>query len=399
MPARENAAIEAAKRAAVEVLLSNAKRSKTGLPRTAAWGYPEPYTRDLMMSALGFLVSESGDLVDALRRTLEALARNQSERGLIPGLANDPQDLGSSDTTPWFLIGLALYRSYSGEATFLGEAAKKALRWLEYQSPDDRVMIGQQPTSDWRDEQWVDGYGLYVNALYYMALCLHGCPRRAATLRRLMNRFTITKSHKHAHVHEGLHVANKPYYALWALKVHSSERFDLVGNSLAIIGGIPSRSRAEKIVTWVEAECQALRKDGLLFGDLPPNLFPYIERDHPDWRRRYEDYNQPGEYHNGGVWPFACALYVAAQVAAGRVKAARRSLVALTRLVKGSRRGDLEYGFNEWFKAQDDTPRGQDWQTWSAALYLYAAACVERGGTPFLDDLRRERNGCAKERS
>ena len=24
-----------------------------GLPRTAGWGYPEPYTRDLMISALG----------------------------------------------------------------------------------------------------------------------------------------------------------------------------------------------------------------------------------------------------------------------------------------------------------------------------------------------------------
>lgn len=389
MTAEARAEIEAARRAALDVLLDNTRRSKTGLPRTAARGYPEPYTRDLMISALGFLVSESDELVDALRRTLESLARNQSERGLIPGLANDPQDLGSSDTTPLFLIGLSLYRSYSGDEAFLGDAARRALQWLEYQSPDDRVMIGQQPTSDWRDEQWVEGYGLFVNALYYMALRLHGYEERAAALRRLMNRLTITKDHKHAHVHEGLHVAHKPYYALWALKVHSSERFDLLGNSLAIIAGIPALSRSQRIVKWVEAECGELRKRGLLSVDLPPNLFPYIERDHPDWRRRYENYNQPGEYHNGGVWPFTCALYIAAQSAAGRMKDAQRSLVALTHLVRRSRDPDLEYGFNEWFKAQDGTPRGQDWQTWSAALYLYAAACVERGGTPFLDGLRR----------
>jgi len=31
---------------------------------------------------------------------------------------------------------------------------------------------------------------------------------------------------------------------------------------------------------------------------------------------------------------------------------------------------------------------GQDWQTWSAALYLYAAACVEEKKTPFFDEMR-----------
>jgi hypothetical protein len=28
---------------------------------------------------------------------------------------------------------------------------------------------------------------------------------------------------------------------------------------------------------------------------------------------------------------------------------------------------------------------GQDWQTWSAALFLYAAKCVEDKETPFFD--------------
>jgi hypothetical protein len=31
---------------------------------------------------------------------------------------------------------------------------------------------------------------------------------------------------------------------------------------------------------------------------------------------------------------------------------------------------------------------GQDWQTWSAALYLYAAKCVEEKRTPFFDEMR-----------
>ena len=45
--------IDQAKAAALRVLLHNAHGPFEGLPRTAGWGYPEPYTRDLMISALG----------------------------------------------------------------------------------------------------------------------------------------------------------------------------------------------------------------------------------------------------------------------------------------------------------------------------------------------------------
>jgi hypothetical protein len=32
---------------------------------------------------------------------------------------------------------------------------------------------------------------------------------------------------------------------------------------------------------------------------------------------------------------------------------------------------------------------GQEWQTWSAALYRYAAKCVEEKRTPFFDEIRK----------
>ena len=39
-------AVDQAVRAARDVLLNNLRGPCGGLPRTAAWGYPEPYTRD-----------------------------------------------------------------------------------------------------------------------------------------------------------------------------------------------------------------------------------------------------------------------------------------------------------------------------------------------------------------
>ncbi len=386
--ARASDPIDQARAAALAVLRHNRAGPCRGLFRTAGWGYPEPYTRDMMISGLGILASGDEALIEALRRVLVALADNQSPLGHMPSLAHDPDDRGASDTTPLFLLLVPLFRRVTGEADFLADAAERALSWMAYQSPDDRVLVAQLPTSDWRDEQWVLGYGLFVNAVVHGYLRLWGRHDSADQLRKLMGRFTITEGVRHRHVHEGLAVKSKPYYALCAYKIYSSERFDLLGNSLAILLGVAAPSRAKTILAWLDDECDALRARGELAVDLAPNFFPYIQPGEPDWRDRYGQFNRPGEYHNGGVWPFVCGFHIAAAVAAGRQRLARRLLEALTRLVRGAREQPVEWGFNEWHRAQDGRPAGQDWQTWSAAMYLYAAACVDAGRPVLLEDLQ-----------
>jgi Alkaline and neutral invertase len=380
--------IEMAKKAAIEVLLHNAHGPYHGLPRTAGWGYPEPYTRDLMLSILGIAVSENQKLIESIRRVLETLAKNQTERGHIPSLVHDKEDRGSSDTTPLFLLGVGIFRKVTGERGFLKESVEKALTWMEYQSPSDRYLVAQQPTSDWRDEQWVTGYGLFVNTLVYSYLRLYGQNERADRMHQEMSRFTITTGTIHHHVHEGLVVKHKPYYAFWSYKIHSSERFDLLGNSLAILSGLASPSRADKMISWIEGECVELKNKGELVLDLPPSFFPFIRPEDPDWHKRDEIYNKPGEYHNGGIWPFICGFYVAALVAAKKYTLAGEKLMALTRIIKISNSVSVDFGFNEWLKAQNGKVMGQNWQTWSAALYLYAAKCVEDKRTPFFDEIR-----------
>ncbi len=182
-----------AKKAALEVLLHNAHGSYHGLPRTAGWGYPEPYTRDLMFSIFGIAVSENKKLTESIRRVLVTLAKNQTKHGHIPSLVHDPEDRGSSDTTPLFLLGVGIFRKLSGESDFLNDAVEKALIWMEYQSPSDRYLVAQQPTSDWRDEQWVTGYGLFVNTLVYCCLRLLGRHERADLMIGELSRFTVNR--------------------------------------------------------------------------------------------------------------------------------------------------------------------------------------------------------------
>jgi hypothetical protein len=380
--------VDKARDAALEVLLHNAHGPYFRLPRTAGWGYPEPYTRDLMFSILGIAVSGNKKLLDGIQRVLVTLAKNQTRHGHIPSLVHDREDLGASDTTPLFLMGTGIFRKITGNPAFLEEAVLKALNWMEYQSPSDRFLIAQQPTSDWRDEQWVIGYGLYVNTIVYSYLRLLGLHDRAISVKRDMARFTLGGGPGHRHVYEGLKVKHKPYYAFWSYKILSSERFDLLGNSLAILAGIASPTRAEEMISWIEEECVNMKQKGDLALDLPPNFFPFVRKDDPDWTPRYAIFNNPGEYHNGGIWPFVCGFYVAALVAAGKYRLAEEKLMALTKIIQLSAQKNLEFGFNEWLKAQDGRPRGQDWQTWSAALYLYAAHCVKEKTTPFFNEFQ-----------
>lgn len=405
--AKNQTDINKAKSAAIEVLLHNKHGPFYGLPRTAGWGYPEPYTRDLMISILGIAVSGNRELLKSIQKVLETLAKNQTEKGHIPSLVHDTEDRGSSDTTPLFLLGVGIYRQVMNEPDFLKTSAEKALLWMEYQSPSDRYLIAQQPTSDWRDEQWIIGYGLFVNTLVYSYLKLFNHDERARRVRQEMSRFTITEGTMNHHIHEGLVVKHKPYYAFWSYKIHSSERFDLLGNSLAILSGIASPSRADEMVTWIEAECEAMKSKGDLAIDLPPNFFPFTNPEDPDWHVRYSEYNKPGEYHNGGIWPFICGFYIAALVAAKRFSLAEQKLIVLTECIKKTNFDtesaiknkanssvdispeSAEFGFNEWIKAQDGEAKGQNWQTWSAAMYLYAAKCVEEKSTPYFEAMRK----------
>src|SRR5580692_2171797 len=124
------AGVEEAKRAALAVLLNNAREGRGGLPRTAAWGYPEPYTRDLLIASLGTLVSGNCELVASLGRVLQTLAKNQSPLGHVPSLIDTPNDRGASDTTPLFLLAVAWYRKATGNAGFLAAPARRALMWM-----------------------------------------------------------------------------------------------------------------------------------------------------------------------------------------------------------------------------------------------------------------------------
>jgi hypothetical protein len=112
-----------------------------------------------MFSILGIAVSENQKLMMSIRKVLETLGKKSDRTWSYPFAGARQRRSWASDTTPLFLLGVGIFRKATGEHDFLQDAVEKALTWMEYQSPSDRYLVAQQPTSDWRDEQWVTGYG------------------------------------------------------------------------------------------------------------------------------------------------------------------------------------------------------------------------------------------------
>src|SRR5690606_1437945 len=159
------------------------------------------------------------------------------------------------------------------------------------------------------------GYGLFINSLTYTAFKLLKNEESAKNLGISINQPTHASAISKKVLHEGLSIESKPYYALWSYKVYSSDRFDLLGNSIAILSGLASLKKAQNLVKWIEAECESMNRTKDLAPDLTPNFFPFIQPEDEDWKIRYYDYNMPGDYHNGGIWPFISGFYIAALVA------------------------------------------------------------------------------------
>ena len=105
-------------------------------------------------------------------------------------------------------------------------------------------------------------------------------------------------------------------------------------------------------------------------------VHPAVQIGERDWRDYYRvrGLNLPHQYHNGGIWPFIGGFYVVALVKAAQLQEAQRALERLADLARQGRQAEWE--FNEWFHGESGRPMGFSFQTWSAAMYVYAYECV-----------------------
>jgi glycogen debranching enzyme len=83
--------------------------------------------------------------------------------------------------------------------------------------------------------------------------------------------------------------------------------------------------------------------------------------------------NLSWQYHNGGIWPFIGGFWVAAIAEQGTQAQAHRELAKVAR---ANQLGG--WAFNEWLHGATCAPGGMPGQSWNAAAFLLACACLEQ---------------------
>ncbi|MGH3811772.1 MAG: amylo-alpha-1,6-glucosidase [Pseudonocardiaceae bacterium] len=411
------AVVEAAKERAAAVVSANA--SSVGL-RAGGGAYPEVWARDAIIAGLGLAASGNSGERELLVRSLQSLAARQSDLGRIPNhvraageydaapLIADTMFAGAVDPSLWFIIGnyvISRTPRSSGDGELSWGHVERAYHWLEYQDSNECGLLEVHESMDWAD-LFANRYNsLLPNVLWYAAnramvhLCRHHggdgsqYADRADDIRFKINQLLWVgpevgrdlpwiRQNRSEWIYPvslaDTVLGARPYFLPYMAFRDYGDRFDTLGNLLAILFGLADRAQTDRILDYVDSV-------GL---DQPwpvKACWPVVTPGDSDWREYYRLYNlnQPHQYHNGGAWPFLGGFYVAALVQAGRLEKARN---VLTDLAEMNRIGySAEWEFNEWFHGQSGRPMGHKLQTWSAGMFLYAYDTVVRDSCAFFE--------------
>jgi glycogen debranching enzyme len=309
---------------------------------------------------------------------------------------------GCVDSNLWYIIGQYYDFKLRQDIDLLRAAwpsLEQALLWLRYQDSNECGLLEVHEAMDWAD-LFANRYNvLYDNVLYFAAWQCMG--HMAAAFGKDAGFYLENASDVHRKINSLLWVGpeeltdydwirqerkewlyprrrvetelvERPFYLPYMGFRDYADRFDTLGNLLAILFGVADKTKADKILDYIQG-C------GLNEPFPVRALYPPIQPGEKDWREYYRvrNLNQPNHYHNGGAWPFIGGVYVAALVQASRLEEARCQLDNLTAMVRLGKQSEWE--FNEWFHGLSGRPMGYAGQSWSAAMYLFAADAVEHG--------------------
>jgi glycogen debranching enzyme len=392
--------------------------------------YQQVWSRDSMICALGLLLCSDPKGRETHHRSLETLHKYQSPLGKVPhniGKANvtdpaliahggklggagqnsdeviiDTAHSGCVDNNLWYIIGHYFNLVVTGDRDYLStcwDSLEKALLWLRYQDSNECGLLEVHEAMDWAD-LFNNRYNvLFDNALYVAVWKCMG--KMAEALGKDSTYYFNNAADVHKKVNTVLWVGpespkdwawisverkewtytlkrietelvERPFYLPYVAFRDYTDRFDTLGNLMAILFGVADQTKADKILDYIH---------GCGINEPYPvqALYPVLNPSDKDWREYYRvrNLNQPHHYHNGGIWPFIGGFYVAALVQAKRYDEAEYQLQKLTEMNRQSKQMGGEWDFNEWCHGLSGRPMGYAGQSWSTAMYIFAQDAVQ----------------------
>lgn len=377
----------------MEQLFESARRhlhkacTSTGIMAALEAGenYDRLWTRDAVMAGVAGCLHRDHTIMEGLGRTIDHLTAGQGAQGQIPsnlsmdGHGNITQiSFGTLaprlDCLSWFIIGAALVEKFqlSKNQTGITEAAViRAIDLLEALEYNGKGLIYLPLGGNWADEYLVHGYTLSDQLLRARALQMAGDTWGKPSWTNKANA-----------IHEKVAanfwiVDNDPAMAYWVCSTNPAgynPRFDLMGNALAISAGLGGEPRIAKVLNFVEHLMENNLKRRLL-----PAFWPIIYPGDADWERLknyclYRFKNEPGHYHNGGIWPMLLGWFGLAAQKVGRPEFAGYFLDELATLLYHHQEG---YSMWEYFSSITFHPGGVKKLSYTATGILLLEAVIK----------------------
>jgi glycogen debranching enzyme len=378
---------------AAELLLKN----DIGIGIKAGYYYPDLWSRDALISCLGLCASGDERLIEIARASVDTLSGAQKFTGQIPNkVSPDLKKVcfgegGCVDSSLWYPIAALEIYNATKDKDFLAAHSKKidrAMVWAIGLDQNNDWLIETNEGSGWSDVLVRSGRVLYDNAVLYKALKSADEARKiigkeerwgwiAENTKEAMNLFFWpTKDNleriRSEHCFSGVSMdmetvmhsyCKDPEYYIADLGFRKYDpRFETLGNLLAVLFGVADRSKSRSIISYIERE-------GVARPYPIKSLNPVISKGDPFWSFyfRWSELpflQEPGNYHNGGIWPFIGGFYVAALKKSGLPFQRVFDKLAESCALGGWR-------FSEWLNANGE-PQGSAEQSWSAAMLLYS---------------------------
>jgi len=332
----EKELIEEAKEKSIELLQSLITPKGFVASSNNIDNYKRVFSRDGIIAGIASIKFKKEDLTESFKQTLLTLKRNQDITGRIPSNVSLDEEsvsygttVGRVDSSIWYVIGACFYYLETGDKEFLEESKEsieKTVFYLKCLELNGRGLIYIPPGGDWADEYINEGYVLFDQALYLIALeFYYKVFRNSQTQDKInhlkslieINFFPDEKNIHHPDVYQSrlyekiLNNFNTESPIASFSAFGANFYYDLFGIAVLFNSNILKKEKIESIEKELS---NTYDKDLPIF----PAFYPVINENDSDWDKLNNNYlfrlkNKPNEYHNGGLWGVVHGFYLASK--------------------------------------------------------------------------------------
>jgi len=373
--------------------------------------YRSVWARDGSITVVGTIELDDPEIRAAQKSTLRTLFDHLAPNGQMPANVRiddgtpDYSGIGgicSIDSGLWAIVAFHQYIRKTGDIDLLHEYAAhldRVMTWFLALDANNDLLLEIPEAGDWTDLFGRSYHVLYDEVLWYRANVAYGrlleleqkfdlaadCLRRSQAIRAKIldvfwpstNRSGPARPFEFAQRQSA--IGDSSYLIAEVTPFGFNWRCDVLGNVQAFMSNVLDIDRARIAFKF-------MWDVGVNEPYPVANLYPAVQSGDHDWRPYYTVNlrNLPGQYHNGGIWPFIGGMWVRYIHRLGIYEVACHELLKLAQLNKLGRNGEWE--FNEWVHFRTGRPMGKCFQAWSAASYIHA--CQELQVSP--EKLARE---------